>query len=366
MSTPFPALTPIPTPARRRFTAFCTEKLPFVIFGLGVVVAASLWNQSTSPTLIAEAESVATEVRSAQEGMLTSLDVTLLQSVKAGQVIGRVRLADPKVLAASLGVVRAEIDLMRANLEPIIPAQRVALDAARLQLDWMHERVTLASLRVQLQQADAELQRLTPLREKSLVSEELFDTARHQRENISVQLAEQIKLVDALAPAASEFAARRAELTPRSATETLAAAVRVQDEKLKLTEAQLGAAELTAPIDGVVSTVHRRAGETIARGESVVTIAADRPARIIGFIRQPVLLEPTAGMKVELRTRNAARQVASTQITEVGRVMEPVSPTILALLNRTNSPELGLRIHIAVPAGFQLRPGEQVDVTVKD
>lgn len=354
----------IPMPAGRRLTAFATEILPFALFGVGAVIAVLLWNHATSPTLIAEAESVATEVRSGRPGTLISLDVALLQPVTAGQVVAHVRLADPKVLAASLAVIRSEIELMRANLEPILPAQRLAIDAGRLQLDWMHERVTLASLRVELQQAEDNLKRLTPLHEKNLVSDEAFDTAFHLKENFAARIGEQTKLIDTLIPAAEEFVSRSSEATPHSAAETLVAAVRVQEEKLRLTEAQLGSTELTAPIDGVVSIVHRRTGEAINAGESVVTVAATSPARIVGFIRQPLALEPKAGMTVEVRTRTAARQVASAQITEVGRIMEPITPTVLALLNRTNSPELGLRVHVSVPAALHLRPGEQVDITV--
>lgn len=359
-------LQPIPTPPRRAFQAFCAEKLPFIVFGLGVIAVVLLWTHSVSPTFVAQAEAVAAEVRPSQTGTLASLEVALLQPVKAGQVVARVRTADPKVLAASLGVIRAEIDLMKSNLEPVLSAQRVALDAGRLQLDWMHERVTLASLRIQLQQAEAELGRLAPLHEKKIVSDEVYDTARHERENVAARLAEQTKLVETLTPAANEFSNRTPELTPRSAAETLAAAIRVQDEKLHLTEAQLGVAELVAPISGIVSIVHRRPGEVVNTGEPIITVAADQPARIVGFLRQPLQVEPKAGMVVEVRTRALGRQVATAQVLEIGRVMEPVPPQILALLNRANSPELGLRVHIAMPGGLRLRPGELVDVTVRE
>lgn len=358
-------LPPIPTPARLRWSAFCTEKLPYVVFALGVVAAALLWNRSVTPSLVAEAELATAEVRSAHAGTLTALDVSLLQPVKAGQVIGRVRLADPKLLAASLAVIRAEIELMRANLEPVLPGQRVALDAGRLQLDWMHERVTLASLRVQVQQADAELTRLKPLHEKNIVAAGVYETAVLQRENLAAQLSEQSKLVEALEPAARDFSARSAEFSPRPAAETLKAAIHVQEEKLLLAEAQLGAVELTAPIDGIVSAIHRRAGENINAAESLVTLAAPQPVRLVGFLRQPLAYEPKAGAAVEVRRRTAGREVAAGQVTEVGRTLEPVSPTILALLNRGTTPELGLRVHFTVPAALQLRPGEQVDITLK-
>eukprot|EP01035_Chromulina_nebulosa_P044447 gene44447-biopygen30511 len=53
-----------------------SEKLPFIVFALGVLGVAFLWNQSASaPTLVAEAEIVRTEVRAVQPGTLVSLDV---------------------------------------------------------------------------------------------------------------------------------------------------------------------------------------------------------------------------------------------------------------------------------------------------
>jgi hypothetical protein len=121
------ALPPIPIPAARRWAAFRTERLPSIVFALGVLGVAFLWNQSASaPTLIAEAEIVRTEVRAVQPGTLASLDVALLQPVTAGQVIGHVRAATPEVTAATLAIIRAEIELLRSNLEPVLPAQRVA------------------------------------------------------------------------------------------------------------------------------------------------------------------------------------------------------------------------------------------------
>ncbi|AKC82116.1 hypothetical protein IMCC26134_03775 [Verrucomicrobia bacterium IMCC26134] len=361
------ALPPIPIPARRRRNAFFTERFPFIVFALGVFGAAVLWNQSASaPTLVAEAEIVRSDVRAVQSGTLVSLDVALLQPVTAGQVIGRVRMASPEVTAASLGLIRAEIELLRANLEPVLPAQRVALDAAQLQLDWMRERVTLASLRVQVQQAEADLTRLTPLHAQNLVSAQVFENTKSQRANFAAQLVEQEKLVSTLAPDADRFAAQNTETTPRSPADTLTAALKVEDEKLRLTEAQLGPVTLTAPISGFVLLVHRRAGEMVATGEPIVTVAATESARLVGFLRQPLPINPKTGAKVEVRTRSLARATGTATVLETGRALEPVSPTLLALVNRSGSPELGLRVHLSIPPEFKLSPGEQVDVLIRD
>src|SRR5262245_48287200 len=106
-------LTPIPTPSAQLWRQLRLQYLPVLVFIAGLVAAFLLWTRWVSPpTLVAEAESIRTELRSAHAGLLTDLSVDLLQPVKAGQTIGRVVASDPKVLDASLAVIRAEIDVL--------------------------------------------------------------------------------------------------------------------------------------------------------------------------------------------------------------------------------------------------------------
>ena len=140
----------------------------------------------------------------------------------------------------------------------------------------------------------------------------------------------------------------------------------MQEAKLKLAEEQLTPVPLVAPMDGVVSLVLRHSGENVAAGDSILRISATQSHRLVGYLRQPLSLDPKAGMSAAVHTRGSARQAATVKITEVGAALEPISPTLLAAMHLPPAPaqELGLRIHFELPQGIPLRPGEHVDITI--
>jgi multidrug resistance efflux pump len=139
------------------------------------------------------------------------------------------------------------------------------------------------------------------------------------------------------------------------------AAIAVQEEKLRLAEAELSPITLRVPIDGMVSKVHRRSGETILAGESILTISAQSSDHIIGYMRQPLPFEPKVGMAVQIRSRSSGRQICNSKILQVGTQMEPIGASSLSLAN-THQLETGLPILINLPAELKLRPGELVEL----
>src|SRR5687768_10455400 len=164
-------LPPIPTPSARLWRQLRLQYLPVLVFVVGVIAAGVLWTQWVAPpTLVGEAEAVRAEIRSAQAGTLNALNIDLLQTVKAGQILGHVIVNDPKVLEASLAVIRAEIDVLRTTTD---------MNFERLRLDWMSKRVELVSLQSQLHQAEATLARVVALHRIKLVTEEEFDEAKN-------------------------------------------------------------------------------------------------------------------------------------------------------------------------------------------
>src|SRR5438105_8825012 len=108
---------------------------------------------------------------------LAELDVTRFQKVKAGDTVGRVLVTDPKILASSLAVIQAEIEILRVGMQPIVTQQRTALDYSQLRLDWMRQRAQLAMARINLQLAGTELGRTEELFKDRIVSERVFDQA---------------------------------------------------------------------------------------------------------------------------------------------------------------------------------------------
>jgi multidrug resistance efflux pump len=353
-------LPPIPTPSSQLWRQVRLQYLPVLVFVIGLVAAGVLWTQWVAPpTLIGEAEVVRAELRSTQNGMLAELNVDLLQSVKAGQAVGRVIVSDPKVLDASLAVIRAEIEVLRTTTD---------MNFERLRLDWMSKRVELISLRAQLHQAEATLARVTALHGIKLVTDEEFDVAKNTRDAFESRVKAQEELVTRIEPELRPLAVANGRTIPTAAAAGLDAAMKQKEEQVRLLEAQLSPVVLVAPLDGVVTQLHRRNGEIISTAEPILQITATHSTRIIGFLRQPLPLEPKPGMEVEVRTRTFLRRVGTSRVAQVGSQLEPISPTLLAAMRlpvAAIATDFGLRVHVTAPEGLTLRPGEQVDLIIR-
>lgn len=362
-------LPPIPTPSAQLWRQLRLQYLPVLVFVAGVLLAAFLWTHWVAPpTLVGEAEAVRVELRSAQPGTLTGLDVDLLQPVKAGQVIGQVIVTPLPVLETSLAAIRAEIEMMRTTMDPVVGQQRAALDLERLQLDIMSKRVDLASLRGELIQAESTLTRLAPLKQTGVVTDDQYDLAKNARDTLQSRIRALNELIAQAEPRLRRLNTDDTQPRP-SLTASLQSAIRHKESELRMLEAQLSPLSLTAPIDGVVTLLHRRSGETVAGGEPILQISATRSQRIIGFLRQPLPVEPKPGMDVEVRTRTFVRRIGQAKVTQVGQQLEPISPTLLAAMRLPVSAiptDLGLRVHVSAPEGLKLRPGEQVDVIIRE
>lgn len=358
-------LGPIPTPAAQKWKEVRLIYLPRTVFAVGVVVAAWLWASWVSPaTLVAEAEIQQRDVRSAQAGVVASLKVDMLQPVHRGDVVGQIAAANPRLLDATLAVIRADVGMLSDSMAGVTDKQKMALEYEKLQLELMTRRVSLASLRGRLQVSAADLARSEQLYKQGLVTDQQIGQLKGAVDSLNAQIAEEARLVAHLEPIVRNYSPKDENNADLSAQSALAAAIKVQDAKLKLAEEQLTPQPLVAPIDGVVTALLRHPGEEVTAGETVLRITASRAERLVGFLRQPMPFEPKPGMTVEVRTRGVKRQFATTKITEVGAALEPIPPSIMAALRLPANPppEHALRIQFALPTGIPLLPGEHVDV----
>jgi HlyD family secretion protein len=353
-------LPPIPTPSSQLWRQLRLQYLPVLIFVAGIAAAVVLWTQWVAPpTLVGEAESIRTELRAGHAGMLAELNIDLLQTVTAGQQIGRVIVNDAKLVEANLAVIRAEIDVLRTSTD---------MNFERLRLDWMSKRVELVSLQSELHQAEATLARVIALHRIKLVTDEQYDQAKNARDAAEAQLKAQADLIKRIEPGLETLESEGKRSLPAAAAEGLSAAVKQKEAQLRLIEAQLSPHPLIAPIDGVITQLYRRSGENVTSGEPILQISAMHSERIVGFLRQPLPLEPQPGMEVEVRTRTFIRRTGTARVAQVGQQLEPISATLLAAMRLpvTSIPtDFGLRIHITPPQGLTLRPGEQVDLIIR-
>jgi len=357
-----PSPSPIPIPLHQRWRDVRLRYIPAFIFIAIVFVLALLWKDYTSaPMLVGQAESVPSKVGSDKPGMLAQLTVDRFQKVKAGDAVGQVLVTDPKILAASLAVIQAEIDQLRVTQQPISAQQRVAMDYSQLRLDWMRQRAQLGMAKANLQFAETDFHRNEELFKDKIISERAYDQAKAAKERLQNEVEELTRLVEEQSHNLDQLQLTNSVEISKVTDDPLRAAIAAEESKLRLTEAELSPITLRASVDGMVDVIYHRVGEAVTAGEPIVSIAPFSAVRIIGYLRPPILKEPKAGERVEVRTRGPHPQTASAEIIEVGTQFEPL-PVELQIPVRLANAELGLPLCVSMPSGLKIRPGELVDL----
>jgi multidrug resistance efflux pump len=356
---------PIPIPLGQRWRELRMRILPVVVFTAATATVALMWKDHVaSQAMLGQAEPVLANVSCYKAGVLAELCVTRFQKVKAGDVLGKVMITDPKILASSLAVIQAEIDSLQAGMQPVMVQQHNAMDYDRLRLDWMRQRTQLASARVNLDLADTEFHRMDELFKDQIIAKRVYDQAKAARDRLQNEVENLSKLVDEGEASFQTLQLTNASEISKVTIDPLRAAIAVQESKLHLTEAELSPITLQAPIDGIVSTIFHRSGEAVVPGQPILAVATLNPVRIVAYARAPLIKEPKTGMVVEIRTRGLPQASAAGKIVEVGTQMEPVPPTLLGPVHFADT-ELGLPVDISLPPGLKIRAGEVVDVILK-
>lgn len=348
----------IPMPAARKWREFRVKIVPAALFCAVLAGAFYVWKENVVPvSMVGRLETVQTDVASPQAGTLAQMRVARFQTVSAGDPIVDVITTDSKVLAASLAVIKAEVDLLRAERAPIIASDRAAIDYEQMRMDWMKYRVELATARVNLQLAEAEFQRDEKLYADKIVSKSNYETSLAYRDALRKEVEEKEGLVKA-----SEQSVQKLQETTRSESNPLAAAIKVEEEKLRLAEAQMSPITLRAPMDGSVIMVHRYNGENVGAGVPIVTISAVQSDHIIGYIRQPFYAQPVKDMAVKIRTRGSSRHEGVGKILDVGPQLQPLNDAFMPPTRWNNLVELGLPVYVSMPAELKSGPGEPMKV----
>jgi Multidrug resistance efflux pump len=353
-------LKPVPIPVSQRVRFARMWVMPPVVFGCAIILIAALWRENIGgPVMVGEVEPAVVRVSSHLPGIVTDLTVQRFEKVRAGQEIGTVLPADPKLLQASLDVVRAEIEELRTDPQRIFSQQRFLVDQTQLRLNWMRQRADLASARVQFELAKLELRRNEEMVKHQLVSESMLDLARANHDG----LVKEIEELTASVAEAEAILTSMQTTNPSAYNNALLGPLGLQESRLKLAEAEFGPITLRAPIDGVISVISNRVGEAVLPGQAIVTISSPNPVRIVGYLRPPLRVEPAPGMKVEIRTRTMPRRKAETVITEVGNHFEMLPISMQSAL-RLATVEMGLPVEVALPSDLGVRGGELVDITL--
>ena len=354
-------LPPIRTPIAQRLRYLRMRLVPPVVFGGAMLLVFMLWRDNVAPSMIGQAESVISTVSSHEPGVLAELNVHRFEKVRAGQVIGKVLIANPKMLEAASAVARAEANATLSDPQIYFPERRYTVDYSQLRIDLTRQRADLARSRAELEYAESELRRDEVLVEQQILATNLYELAKATRDSLRQEIEELTRLV---ADGEAAIASLQNTNAAPAANSFQSGAITLQNAQVQLAEAEYAPIILTAPIDGMIMSVSNNVGESVTPGMPIVTIAGMSTTRIVGYLRPPLNLEPRPGMRVEVRTRGFHRDSGPGIITEIGAQFEAL-PLALQSSMKLAGMEMGLPVEISLPPNLNVRPGEIVDISIK-
>jgi multidrug resistance efflux pump len=247
-------LPTIPTRPAQRWREFRQRGVPGIVFLAGVAAVFYLWNKNLVPSsIVGEVQGTSANVASIAAGALTELHVDQFDRVIKGQSVAKVATTSPENLEAALGAIKADLLVMQARMTQ--DQERNNQSYQQLRMDLLSHRVDLAAARARLAFAENELKRNEILYKQNVASAFEYELAKDNRDALQAEVDERARLVD-------EFEMRLPELRPGGPAvreplieDSISAAIAAQEEQLRRTEDSI---TLRAPMDGIVSVVHRR------------------------------------------------------------------------------------------------------------
>jgi multidrug resistance efflux pump len=356
----------IPIPFKRRMQNFQSKVVPLLVFGVAIMVTAMLWHDAISPAMLTgEVTTVKATMNSPSAATVESIRVQRLQMVKAGDVIAELRPNDPRqaldLIQGHLSVLRLQASASDAEQGANSNQRRERMDFERLRLDWLLEKVNLATATAKAKKAAMDLELAQGMDSAPASSRRYVQEAELLKQSADAEVTARTALVDNLGLRIKELNAAMPSATA-SEDERLTREIDSLEGRIAIIESSQSIITLHAPMTGIVTEVLHRVGENVVVGEVLIIISATQPERIVGYLRQPFPLEPFVGQQVEVRTHGRERLYGLAAITRVGATFEPI---LNAALHPATTPEVGLPVEVSLPPNLQLRPGELVSLVIR-
>ncbi len=285
-------LPPIPVPWSTRWREVRTRALPVCGTVCTVWVAVWLWQrEATLGHFPGIAEGVRSIVSSPQPGALRQLLVQPFQMVRAGDPVAILVPTDPRT---ELNLLQAELQLARWSSEPTVP-ERNALDYERLRFELLRTKSELATAKVNLERAENQVRRQTPLLKEKLVSEDLYDLTAKTRDSFQAEVREKSAAVAQMEERLEQLRSLGEPQTLHTTNGALALRSSLM-ARHRAVVTNWGPITLTAPITGMISSVQRQPGEQVLEGEPLLVISSGRADRVVGYLRQPYPIQPEMDM----------------------------------------------------------------------
>lgn len=379
----------IPIPMKQHLLRFRVSILPGIAFLFCVVLTLWLWQrQATVGSIVGEVETYSVIVPAGGEGLLRGPSPNVFwrpnDPVKKGDVIAQI---DDTLVNAQLNTVKLQANKLEADLEAAKAEWQTdqvsfAQDDAQQMLRLKSE---VARLRIELLKASAEVVllegSLAGVQNKLKMAGDLTTSgaARMNRvEQVSLE-SERDQLKKSIGEAKRIYQVAKAQLDAAvqdlrayskvempqvdALLAPIFAEIKVQESLEEELRVQLQNLTIYAPMDGIITMVHRVPGIRVVPGDEIVTIEKPESGYVVSYVREKQQLPVYEGMRVGLRIRgDATAEQYDSMVETVGPAIQPVP---LHQLADINTPERGLQIRIPLPAALKqkkLRPGQLLQV----
>ncbi len=359
--------------------------LPVLIWLIAIAIMVALFSRRTQRfEVLGVAQGREYKVSATCTGRLKNLPVQLFEKVSKGQTVVVIDLVlDNDYLQAELDAISAEIEHLTARLAPtreallaeqaeretdiITTYRRFSVDVENARLNVLELKALIETDRMVSRDLGIEVQASLDLVENQAVapydlykSEAAYNTLAKKIEENQLLLVQAEADLAAARKRYDEFKQHQPyHASVDSALEVIRKAINVEEQDMELLLARRTPLNLIAPSDGLVSQIKRGQGDTVLRGESILTITEAKPTDIIFYASNMQLRRIKEGMAVRIIKSGEPAQVATSRITHLGPNVEPIPER---LWQDPGAPQWGWPMLVEIPPNLKLVPGELVGV----
>jgi HlyD family secretion protein len=367
--------------------------LPILVWGLAAAGVSILFmNQSETAQLRGIAYSQEQIINTTETGYIRSIPVTLYQEVKKGDTLAVIKENTVAMqeythtlLQAQRATAEAELEQLKAELtaaedrlyldkidrdsDLMATKRRLAVDLERARLEVLEIKADLGPDQLALKDLEVELEIVQDLVDKQAAEAYELQKIQAQCEIFRESVEQKTQLL-AQAEKNYESALLRKDeleesipLAPEISEKELAPirkAILVQEKRLAELIEQRDVIVLTAPFDGIVNVLDSKPGQTVVRGDAIMTIVKPTPDSITAWVPQKNIAQFKQNMKVKVVSLNAPRQSFVSQIANMSPSLQLIPQQLWRV---PNVPEWGRSIQIPIQPNFACIHNEIVGIT---
>jgi HlyD family secretion protein len=305
----------VPWPGR--FRHVMQRLLPAAVWCVAVVIVCILAYRENgrAATISGVAEARETLIASVNDGIISGVSVDLYDPVAAGQVVA---IMDDTLLRAELAIAESELKHLKAelNAQTVLLKQpasshddmrRFFADADNARLDWLDRIVEQQADRIDLARLEMLMEHKREMYEKGILDELTWRESDLEYQELKTRINENDAAIQA-AEALRDTTEQRlreflASMTPEHVEEQLQPfreAISVQEARILEIADRRRQQVLQSPIQGKVARILHHAGESVRRGDPVLTVIPEQANRVVAWLDENQTRDLEAGASVEI------------------------------------------------------------------